>query len=221
MTAKALTKNNLQPTREQASQEVGATIRRTVVGPFAPLLASLSGLEKEFPADDLRTAQLGHVIEMLESVRHGVEALVDLVAPDDQDPLPCTFEELARAALRALPQKQRGKIQLALENASVQCQIDGPRLSRSLSYVLLANVQEGREAIFHVKTGGNSGCFTLHIPPTTSRPEQTAPVCMHLQLVAEREIVRLGGSLECLNWEDGTVQLTVVLPLTVQTREPA
>lgn len=214
MSTQTLNQNTQLQSANEQSAAFGATIRRSALGSFAPLLASLEELGKEFPGSDGPAQRLGHVVEMLESTRHGVEALVDLIAPEEQQPSNCTLEELARCALRGVPVALRGDIQLALEDAHTTSCVDGARFSRCFSYLLLASLPSGREAMLHVRREQDDAAFSLLVPAFETPNRSGAPDRDEfMQLVAERELVRLGGSFECHRWGNGALQFTARLPL--------
>ncbi len=206
----------------QWSKDLGATIRKSVESPFAALIASVEALGSADSDGEARSGRVGNAIEMLESVRHGVQALVDLVAPSESIPLRCGLAELGRSAVLATPAPVRASLHIAIDDDEARVEVDGPRFSRCLSYLLFANLMPGQEALFHVHRVHDSGAFTLSFDNLASQTDNAEPVLgihnstMHdgfMQLVAERELIRLGGSLEYRSLPSGTTQLTALLPL--------
>lgn len=218
MIAQTHTPDDLRQLTRRDSKDLGATIRRTVEMPFATLAASIEALGGDFPSTDDQAAHIRRALEVLKVARCGVEALVDLVAPTDQVPLACTLEELARCAVRSTPEATQASVQVALEEGSERCYVDGPRFSRCLSYLLLANVVIGDEAMLWVRRDNGRATFSLLIPAAGNH-QDAQPAAEFMQLVAERELIRMGASLERHEWESGMTQITASLPLKSNSGE--
>ena len=230
MTATPQTTDSSALAEANWSKDLGATIRKSVESPFAALIASVEELGAAGPDGDVRSDRVDNAIEMLESVRHGVQALVDLVAPSEASPLRCTLAELGRSAVLATPGPVRAGLQIAIDQNDSMVVVDGPRFSRCLSYLLFANLIPGQEALFHTHQTEDAGAFTLSFlnvsrNGTAGEPALASPIMpMHdgfMQLVAERELIRLGGSLEYRLLPSGISQLTVLMPLQSEAGEAA
>lgn len=228
MTATPQTTDPSSPADAQWSKDLGATIRKSVESPFAALIASVEELGRMDPDGSLRSCRVDNAIEMLQSVRHGVQALVDLVAPSESHPLRCSLAELGRSAVLATPPQVRAGLQIAIDDDPSMVQVDGPRFSRCLSYLLFANLSPGQEALFHTHQSHGQGAFTLSFQriaaPTSDEMVAADPgLAMpdgFMQLVAERELIRLGGSLEYRILPSGNTQLTALLPLEPASDDP-
>lgn len=217
MTAKTQHNQNPSSNSQERGANLGANIRKSIESPFAALIASISELGSEGTEGDQRSSRVDNAVEMLESVRHGVQALVDLVAPSDADALTCSLDELAHCAVRATPASVRNNLIVAIDDGDSTLNVDGPRISRCLSYLLFANVAPGQEALFHAHASKGCGAFTLSLPVSDAPAAgSSCPTVTHdgyMQLAAERELIRLGGSLQCQILPSGVTRISALLPL--------
>ena len=219
MTAKTLPSN--PPSASLTPAGLPAQLRRSLEAPLAALIASLEGLERDFPAEDSRGARFGHAIELIESLRQNVQALVDLAAPDEAAPLTCSLEELARNALRQAPSRVRPGVVLALEQGELSLRIDGPLVSRGLSYLIQAHIAPGTCALLRAGRVGDAAQFTLVCPPRDAEHarvglREATPIATGealLSMAAERELTRLGGSVHSTLATNGALKVSVRLPL--------
>ncbi|MFT7670500.1 MAG: hypothetical protein ACI8X5_003209 [Planctomycetota bacterium] len=191
--------------------EVRASIRRGIETPLAALRASLEELGRGLQQGSSQANTLDRAVDLIESVGRNVQVLATLAAPTDEAPLCCTLDELARSAVRSISSTVRHRVLFAVEGASSCANVDGPGFSLWLSQLISAGVANRGEALLRTKVDGSFGVFSLVCRATESKNGvNNQELLLH---VANREIQRMGGTLEHLSSPSGTTQITARLPL--------
>ena len=200
--------------------DMQGTIRRDIDAPLAVLRASMEALSVELGAEDPRGTILDGAVEQIVRLGRSVQALVDYAVPPTLNPLDCSLEELVRASVAQLPTDLAESLYLVFEQRSASTRVDGPLLSRCLTHLVCACVGPRDEAVLHASADDATLEISLLIEPNTahratpresSRPAQAQPDDLVLVL-AQREIERMGGTLESATLPSGSPRLVMRLP---------
>lgn len=178
-----------------------SAVQRDLAGPLAALRAALESLAREAGRPAQRGPLLRRALAEVVRLERRVEALAEIVGPAELHPAACTVEEIARSALRALTERDRGRVWLALEQGDRRVDVDAATLSRALSALLEETLRRGpRDLLLH------SCCDTARVAFTIiddlsatgcelSDPEKASEDSLEL-LLSKREAQRLGGTVE-------------------------
>ena len=188
------------PTPAPGDSALRGAVLRDLAGPLAALRASLESLahdtEPPSPARLLRRA-LAEVVRL----ERRVEALAGLVGPPALHPVACTVEEVARAALRRLSERDRARVWLALEHGEHPLAVDAASLARILAALLGERVRRAPcELLLHSCCDAARVTFTIidDLAATEAElpdaGETTDDPSLEL-LLAKREADRMGGSV--------------------------
>jgi two-component system sensor histidine kinase HydH len=200
--------------------DMQGTIRRDIAAPLAVLRASMEALSDELGAEDPRGTVLDGAVEQIVRLGRSVQALVDYAVPPQLNPLDCTLEELVRSAVAQLPTELARSLYLVFEQSSASTKVDGPLLSRCLTHLVCATVGPRDEAVLHASADESSLHISLLIEPNsahratqreTTQPAQEQADDLVLAL-AEREIERMGGTLESTLLPTHSTRLLMRLP---------
>ena len=216
-------KTQSAPRRDQTNHavvDVQGTIRRDIDAPLAVLRASMEALSVELGAEDPRGTILDGAVEQIVRLGRSVQALVDYAVPPPLHPQDCSLEELVRSCAAQLPEDLARSLYLVFEQRSASTTVDGPLLSRCLTYLVCATVGPRDEAVLHASAQGDSLEISLLIEPNTAhratRRETVQPALAQADdlvlALAEREIVRMGGALESTLLPSGSTRLVMRLP---------
>jgi len=209
--------------------DLRSTLQDGLQVPLAALQASLEELAKDFPSGDPRAVTLENTVRSIVGLAHRVQSLADFAADPPHAPLPCSLEELARSAYRNTPVELRGQVHLAVEDSNQRVLLDGPLCSRLLSYLIRACTESHFEVLLHVRATHEEAIFNLVTSPvpagTTRAPisEDTSNQGANdmVLVVAERELVRMGGRVERSQSTNGGQCISVRLPLAGVAEEAA
>jgi hypothetical protein len=112
-------------------------------------------------------------------------------------------------------------VQLALEDSGQSVFVDGPLFSRCLSYLVHACIENQGEALLHAHIERTHAYFTVvrasnlvcADQSSLSHPGDAQDLNELMLLVAEREIVRMGGSFDRLPSTTGAPSFSVRMPI--------
>jgi len=200
--------------------DMRATIRRDVATPLAVLRASMESLAKDFENQDPRETVLNGAVDQIVRLGRSIQALVDYAVPLPLHNLTCTLEELTRCSHGLLDAPVAAVIRVACEDGQAQTRVDGPLFTRSLAQLLSVAVDVGDEAVLHASAQAEWLKITLLVQPRGNldtfedeAKRTLAPDDEHLILaLVEREITRMGGSLETTLLPSASTRIVVRLP---------
>jgi hypothetical protein len=213
------------PTIDAALPMESADLRRAlrdgIQTPLSALQAALEDLAKETPGTDQHRSVLCNAALSVERISRRAQTLADFTLEPTPSPMPCTLGELAHGAHRSTPSELRPSVRLALEDPHERMFIDGPLCSRLLSYLLHACAEFHDEALFHVHKDRSQAVFTIICAPLPSsaklESQHSDNTRRHVNdlmfLVAERELARMGGSVDRSSSTTSIQSISVRLPL--------
>jgi len=141
---------------------VEAAVASEIRVPLAALRASMETLCRDLAREDPRGRVLKGALEQVSRLGRKVGELIDYAIPPAIQPLSCSLAEVARGALDSLHPKQRARLTVAVEQADVRLELDGPLFARSLGRLLEAVADTGNEALLHVSCPDTEGTFSIH-----------------------------------------------------------
>jgi hypothetical protein len=194
---------------------VHATLRRDIAAPLAVLRASMEALSVDFDGEDPRGTILEGALEQIVLLGRNVHALVDFAMPPELHPLSCTLEELVRTAHDQLDTNTAQRVFLACEDGGAQARVDGALFTRSLNYLLSVLVGEADEAVLHASADAECLMISLLIHPRSGEGKGPVTHAQDQQLVlmlAERELERMGGGLNCTLLPSQSTSIVLTLP---------
>lgn len=170
--------------------------------PLAALRASMESLAHGLEDADPRAGTLQGALDEVIRLGRNVQALLDYTLPAPLHPLACTIDEIAHAALDALPREQRPRVLLAIESGSGRVQLDGPLLARALAHLIEGALEASAEPVLLcVRHQHGSARFTIlhdtrggmHADRATGAAHTTN---LGLGLsIARRDVERMGGAI--------------------------
>jgi hypothetical protein len=180
--------------------------------PLAALRASLESLARGAEQGPVRESLAENAVEEVARLGRTVQDLIEFVSPVPLQAMRTTLDEVVEAALAALG-SERGRVLLAVEHGSDLLHVDGPRLARCLSLLLLEALRSGPgEVLLH--TSGvqhkTSICVTRELTRAT-RPQSSSAssVASLARGLAERELARLGGRLAVKTCSTHSIELAL------------
>jgi len=191
--------------------------------PLAALRASLETLGHELRAGvkDIQPLRIEGVLGEFERLGRNVRELLDYATPPAPRPLPCTVEEILRAACTPLAADQRERVLVACVEPRAELVVDGPLLANALGRLLENALEAGSGEVLLVARREPSGTsFTVvdgaagglladgqTVPFFTNKPN-------HLGLglaLTRRDVALLGGRLEFLRTPGGETCVRISL----------
>ncbi len=214
------------PPIQPDAEALGATLTRVLTSPLSALRASIEALAAGIGREDPRGLILEGALDQVLRMARDVQSLVEYAAPRSLSPLRCSLNEIARAALQALPPALRPRVQYAQASRSAALLVDGPLFSSSIGHLLWAALDSTRDAVllqvraepqralFAVVQGDADGSFDPAAFVLDGTPDETATAVR--LAVARRDIERMGGTLRVQHTARGLTCVTVELPLVAQ-----
>ena len=222
------------PSTNAASLEPGHRLARALVQgldtPLSALRATMESLGDELqhasPRPALRPQRLDGVLREVERLGKNVRELCDLAAPPVPRALPCTLEEIVRAARAALQPEQRERVLIARSEAEATIDVDGPLVSqclrRLLENALEATPGSGDEPVLVVARceAGEARFTVVDAAPSALGPgwqpvpfQTTKPNHLGLGLaLTQRDVALLAGRLEFLASSAGQTCVRISIP---------
>jgi hypothetical protein len=184
----------MHPTRTNAfdRNDLPRFLGEGVRVPLSALRASLETLAHRFEERDPREQLVGSALALVVRLQHDLQTILDAETPPTLRPLPCTLQELAASAVRALSSAHRERAIVAVEGGRARFQIDGPLFSRALSRLLECALDRGSEpALLRARDDGREAAFTLLLRGPAPVPGSIDELAL---AVAARDVERMGGS---------------------------
>jgi hypothetical protein len=145
-----------------ARPALALAVARELSLPLTALRIAVQGVLDRHNSDGELCDQLDHMLNELARVEHGVEGLIDLVAPPEQHAEDCTVREIARCAWDSLPTSRRSRVNLALETSRDMCIVDAPQFERALSMLLMEATEDPTaQVLMHAHADNTSVNFSV------------------------------------------------------------
>lgn len=192
--------------------------------PIAVLRASLESLAFRFEERDPRQAQVVSAIAQVARLQHNVLTLIEDRRPVDLAPLPCTLQEIAASAVRALVPEHRTRTLVAVESGARRLVVDGPIVSRTLTRLIESGLDDGATAaLLRVHSSADRASFhVLHGSAAECERERCADAFQALALrVAERDVARMGGTFRRRTTTDRVSAFEIVFEIARAGEEAA
>jgi len=189
-------------TSDPQDAKLARAIARDLELPLAAMRAAIKGLPGASPK--LVSVLVEGLLNELDHLDHGIAGLVELSAPHKLRPTMCTVGEIIRAAQRALPNKRRKQVLVALEGSRERLMVDAIELERCLSSLLFdATGCSNEPVLLH----GHINEFQLEITIVGGNTESDS----FEEAVTLHELARLGAQVNKVQALKRTI--TISLPL--------
>lgn len=186
-------------------QALAAAFTRGLHVHLEALHVILGDLERQF-RDAPHARAIAAAVEEVDRIDRDVELLYEFSVPTPLQPLRCCAEEIARGSQRFLAASQRDRVWLAVEEEASPLNVDGPLLSRTLTYFLENAFDRGsEEVLFHLHQHEGRTYFAILDDLSrdeasllaeawdfeTDIPDDSLEVAL-----ARRDVERMGGTVQ-------------------------
>tara|TARA_R110002126_G_scaffold177860_2_gene326843 strand:+ start:287 stop:904 length:618 start_codon:yes stop_codon:yes gene_type:complete len=195
------------PTTANARPALAVAVARELSLPLTALRIAVQGVLDRHDEDGELCDQLDHMLDELARVEHGVEGLIDLVAPPVEHADACTVREIARCAWNSLPTSRRSRVDLALETSRDTCVVDAPQFERALSMLLMEATEDpSAQVLMHAHADASSVNFSVLGGSIETAIDLDGAV-------ARRSLERFGAEVIERETEEHRTNILVRLPL--------
>lgn len=180
------------------------------------LRSALSELGSSLEEDPERSHLLGRALEHLDDAELCADTVAELALPTPLSRSVSSVRQIAQAAWKHLPQKQRARVWIAPEEGSHEIYTDKTLLAQNLACLLGEVVSTSKsEVLLHAHASEDVAYFSIVVPRTRKRDD--APLSC-VSLLARRDLERLGAKVSIRLSDPRHRCIVVRLPLLPKER---